>query len=235
VSETKLCMCGQPLSKFGGSKSSLCRQCRVLKEQEKRAQKRIQKQAEVMRVAKETGLVLVHSCLSNAFDPERPCSCRRFVADEEARRLIDEEGAVNFNLRKSYFQRGEPILLANKRIRAPRASTIEAAHIQRGTERSQGKTSDQLKAEFDSLQRRIQLDLVEKAEEERLRWEVWADLQREFYRGLTIEIAESEWLAGERGSRGIPVVPLPVAFDLRTPNGIGSDVAVPAGFEQAAA
>jgi hypothetical protein len=230
MSQTKFCSCGKALSRFGGVRLLLCRTCRDRREQEKKEHKRIQKQQEAMRIAKELGKSLVHSCLSNPCDPEQPCACRRFVSAEEARRMVEEEGAVHFKLRTAYFLQGEPILLVNKRLRAPRASTIEAAHMQRGVERSHHRSPDELKAQCELLQTRLNQERIDKDLEERLRWECWAELERDFYASLTVMVSDEEWHRSEQASRAVPVMPLAPGVDLRS--SVGVDIARPMAFAE---
>jgi hypothetical protein len=221
----RFCSCGTRLSSM--SSATVCRSCRDAVAKKNQEERRRQKQQLTIDTAKAAGLVLLHSCIGPC-DPEKICLCRKLVPNEEAMRLVHEEGALNFKMRRPYFLRGEAILEIGRRKQAPRASTIERSHIERGAERTskgnKNKTPDELKVEFDLLQQRIREDLAAKDEEERVRWEVWADLQRDFYRSFTVFVPEAEWLSAERENFGRPGTSVGQAADQRTPGGIGNDV-----------
>lgn len=180
---------------------------------------------------------IVHSCLAspfNRFDP-KACHCRLRLSDDEMHRLFREGGAVNFdptNRESRHWDRGDAILIGLIK-QTPRASTIDAVHIDIATDfvaSTSGEASQQLRADYLELKRRIQADRVLRSEEELARWDIYAELSRDFFKSLTVEVPEAEWQTGEQENRGTPAY-LRFASESRTSGGFSETSTTPSADE----
>jgi hypothetical protein len=220
----RLCLCGQTISPMSHANIKKCRACRERDEWITKESKRRARLEATAKEAKQAGLVQLHSCLGNAadhLDAPPPCLCRKYVSVEKARELIRIGQAVDFESRQACFH--QRCIVETSRVnKTPRGATIEKAHILRGVQRPKsipGKTEEQLKAEVQALERRIQEDQLEKSEDERHRWEVWSELQREFYVSLTKQYSEADWLKMEQTQKTLPVYISGIGHDERSSTG----------------
>jgi hypothetical protein len=178
------------------------------------------------RKQRDPNLVVVHSCLSSEFDAfnVHKCRCRSYLGDQKIEELFKQNAARNLNPEHRsaiHWDRGDVVLIG-KRVHTPRAATIDKARILRGVQRprsTHGKSDKSLKADFAELERRVQEDKLEKSEDERHRWSVWADLQRRFFTSLTKEYSEAVWLKMERIQKTIPVYISGIGHDERSSTG----------------
>lgn len=185
--------------------------------------KRSEDQRQEQKYLKKNGGSLVHSCLSNENDPydKSQCYCRKLVSDVEGARLVKQSEAVHFVSRRPEFIAGDPLLLIGQRMRAPRAATIEKAHIERAVSFAPPKLSakdiDIEKAK--RLQDAIERDRIEKAEEENVRMEIYHDLTVAAQRKWIREVSAGEYDTIEHEQRGR--VTFTTTRDERTAGGIG--------------
>lgn len=218
----RLCSCGQELSVMSGSKK--CSDCRSRDQEIKKQTRseaarqrfepeRLRREAEL----RQLGRVLFHSCIANICDAAPPrCGCRKWVTVDKAKELIRQGLAVDWISREACFhlKNGGDIVTSSKLKRCPRSATIEKSHIERSLSTiSKAKTPEQLKANYENLQRRIALDRTERAEEERYRWDVWAELSNHFFAEMTKEYSAEEFDAGQKESYGRPGI---LASELRS-------------------
>jgi hypothetical protein len=211
----RLCeFCKSPISSMRGVRAKFCSsQCNERQFAAKRRKER------------DPSLVIVHSCLSSEFDnfDISKCRCRWYLGDKKIEGLFKQNAVRNLNpsTRSAlHWDRGD-VFLIGKRVRTPRGASIERAHIVRGVQRfnlkqQREKSPEQMKAEVEDLRRRIAHDQLEKDEDEKHRWEVWADLQQQFYASLTTEYSESEWLDMEQTQATLPVYVSGIGNDERS-------------------
>ena len=73
--------------------------------------------------ARQAGLALVHSCLSNGLiDPSGPCLCRHYVSAERARDMVAKGRVVDLATREAVF-RGGPVV-EKSRLKCPPISSL---------------------------------------------------------------------------------------------------------------
>jgi hypothetical protein len=224
--ESKCSDCGEPL--LGISRRTRCFKCQEKYDLLQRLLARQKKNEDITRMAREDGLILVHSCIANILDPPPPsCRCQRWVTSIQAQKFVSQGRCVDWETRQSFFV-NRPIAETSKHKQTPRGAGIEKAHILRGVESITVKNSaafkppEQIKAEYDGLRKRIQEDRLERGEDERQRWTVWSELQRDFLRSITREVPESEWLDLELKNLDVPLFAF--GIDQRTHGGIGVNV-----------
>jgi hypothetical protein len=210
MSSMRTCACGMELS--GINRSPKCWNCRArdkeIKHQQepeaaraKREPERLERIAEL----RKSGLVLLHSCISNIHDAAPlHCNCRKWYGSDKAKILISRGEAVDYATRQACW-RGGDLCVSGTLLRTPRSAGIERAHIERSLSTiSKEKTPEQLKIEFDDLQRRILLDRTERAEEERYRWDVWAELQAKFFASIAVEVPAEKFDIDQKEAYGRP-------------------------------
>lgn len=171
----RICVCGKKLSSMRRSDrcSSICKR-----------QHDCEKRKEKLKGAKATLFVLVHRCIRPEFQMgETPdlmkCSCREEMPEGEL---------------KGCIRRGEIVLVgteghacySSKLRRAPRAQTVEKAHIERANlsfdSRIYGGKS------FGQLRAAVQEDKVSRALEEQVRIEVFHQIEIEERRKMIKQV-----------------------------------------------
>jgi hypothetical protein len=228
MSEERFCQCGRALSKFGGSRSSLCRQCRERNEQEKLAQKRSAKRLGREAVVASAGMVLLHTCLSSPFDAPKECACRKLIAKAQASEMVVKEGAIDFENRKPIF--ANRAILAAVRFKQPPISTLGGRV---GMDRAiTGDKPPLTGQEIERLRAIAAEDRMWRSLERRSKVAIENELAISAMRSITIVVDEDEWLKDRDDAEGIPVIQLPVGIDERS--SIGRDVASFANVEMAA-
>jgi len=173
------------------------------------------------------GAVLIHSCLAGEYDPfdVSRCKCKQLATKDEVVDLFKQYLIRNLaaDTRHADFWDGRSdVFLLNSHKQTPRVATLEQSHIERGLSRvwdHRGKSQFQLEAEHQDLERRIAEDKLEKVEEERLRWDVWDQLQNQWLASITVEVPEAEWIAAEKSSRGDLACRTILSIDERTSAG----------------
>lgn len=229
----KICACGE---RIGLGCKDMCWRCKQKRDLLKREQD-----------AAGNGKVLLHSCLSNQFDPVRgSCTCKKLVDHKSAEDLIDGNAAVDYETRSKIFC-GRSILLIHKLKLAPRVRTIDRANIEQGLIDG-AKSIDQLKKyNVAELQRRVAEDKADRSEEERCRWDIYHEITlAEFFSTaprtlpdgrvlspLIVEVDAVEFEHRRDEDYGRPGIF--VNIDQRTEGGIGRDVPVSAEPQYAAA
>jgi len=217
--------CVNPLSPMSRA-GTKCRSCKNAEFQALRTAKRDQRAL----VLRKQGAVLIHSCLAGEFDPFNVtrCKCKLLGTKEEVTDLFKQYLVRNLapdSRHADHWDGRSDVFLLNSN-QTPRVPTLENAHILRGVEKAwshRGKSQAQLEAEHQDLQRRIAEDKLERFEEERLRWEVWAELQDEWTRSITVEIPEDKWIADEKAARGDLACRTILSIDERTSAGTDYD------------
>jgi hypothetical protein len=207
-SSERMCVCGKKVSSMRRSDwcSSLCKR-----------QHDYEKRKEQVKGARITAFVLVHHCIRPELDMgEVPdpltCSCR------------EEMSAVDLKARIGH---GEIVLVgaeghacySSKQQRAPRAQTIEKAHVERAnlsvdSRKYDGKSRKELLA-------KIEEDKASRALEEKCRIEVFHEIETEERRRMTRNYTESDFYAYDRENWGRGWSTQPGAPDERTKGGIG--------------
>jgi hypothetical protein len=205
--ERRFCVngCGNELGPMQGANS----QCRVCRKRHADAEKGMKSQT-VAGKRKQFGLVLLHSCVTGEWDNFnlRRCHCRKLLKKEEIGDLFHQNLIRNLapDLRDADYWDGHgDVFLINTHKQSPRVPTLEQAHILRGVEQAwkhRGKSQLQLESEHQDLERRIKEDKLERFEEERIRWDVWDQLQNDWLKSITIEVPEAEWIVAEKAARG---------------------------------
>jgi len=167
---------------------------------------------------------LLHNCLTNAANPEtKRCFCRTRINDEEARRLIENGDAVNFDSRSPVFIEGAPLLVVGKVKKTPRSATVEQCHMERMTERASSiRATEKRQKEIEELQKAVEQDRAERKNEEAVRLEIYGELTQAERRSWIVKVPADEYDKAERSARGRAV--FVSVHEERTPGGIGIDV-----------
>jgi hypothetical protein len=191
---------------------------------------------------KKNGLYLLHSCLTNGFNPFESdrCKCRKRLTEEQANALVTQGDAIDFTSRLPIFSFA-PIVLIGKKKRTPRVATLERTHCERITEKPARAAKTKEKT-IEELQAAVQRDQAERFEEEKLRLEIYGEMNAEFLRSLVREVPAEQYdnqrqeafgrpgifsFEEERTSHGLDVVSLGGAFD----EGIEIEETEPADIE----
>jgi hypothetical protein len=206
----RICVCGKKVSSMRRSDwcSSICKR-----------QHDYENRKEKLKGSRITTFVLVHHCIRPELQMgETPdplaCGCREEMSAEDL---------------KARIGRGEIVLVgsegyacySSKLRRAPRAQTIEKAHMERAnlskdSRKYGGKSLKELQAAVDE-------DKASRALEEQVRIEVFHQIEKEERRKLTREYTESEFYAYDRENWGRAWSTQPGDEDQRTKGGIGID------------
>jgi hypothetical protein len=109
--------CGNKIGSMSHAKK-----CRSCKERDERTAKESNREVRTEK-AKQAGLVLVHSCLSNGLiDPSGPCLCRRYVSLERAKDMVAKGMVLDMATRDAVF-RGGPVV-EKSRLKCPPISSL---------------------------------------------------------------------------------------------------------------
>jgi hypothetical protein len=206
----RICTCGNKVGSMRRSDwcSSICKR-----------QHDYEKKKEKLKGARIITFVTVHRCLRpelNMGEVPDPltCGCREEISVEQLKERVS---------------RGEIVLLgpegyacySSKLRRAPRAQTVEKAHIERAnlskdSRKYGGKSAKELQAIVDE-------DKASRALEEQLRIELYHEIEIEERRKLTKEYPISEFYAYDRENWGRAWSTQPGERDQRTEGGRGID------------
>jgi hypothetical protein len=238
--DSRLCeVCSSVIPEWKAKNVSTCSVKCKFERRERRIKENREAEAPSVNVAE--GSVL-HHCLSNAFDPPRKfCRCRQHITDDEGNKLVSDGQAVHFLTRMPVFMAGEPLLIIGAKKFTPRVATLERTHCERITEKPARAARTKEKT-IEELQAAVQQDKAERFEEEKLRLEIYGELNAEFLRSLVREVPAEQYdnqrqeafgrpgifsFEEERTSYGVDVVSLGVAFD----EGIEIEETEPADIE----
>jgi hypothetical protein len=207
----RVCTCGKKISRFSRASTTECDQCKASKKNKD---------------LKEDGLVLVHSCLSDAKHDRYTigCICRKTATKEESRNLIKCGECISLTTREYQFD-GGPIIYVGGHSKTPRAATIEANHILYGVG-SMAPSKKKSKTQTRSMEELLKLREEERAslaEEARVRWDEYNRLNCEWMSSVTKEYSDSEFYAYDRSNWGRGWSTQPGAPDERTKGGIGAE------------
>jgi hypothetical protein len=184
-------------------------------------EKRLLAGQKILAEAKARGLVQLHSCISNLFDPApKTCKCRKFVSKEDAREYIRLGRAVDFRSREACFHE-RSIVEISRFKKTPRSVSLEKSHIERAYTSEQSKKLRGKSVE--ELQAIVEADQRERTLEAALRIEIFGQMNADLLRAMIVEIPADKWDQLERIHRDVPVLSLSSA-DQRTPGGVGRDV-----------
>jgi hypothetical protein len=211
MASVRLCACGKELSIFSRASTTACDQCRSTKK---------------TKVLKEEGLVLVHSCLSDAKHDQYVvgCICRKTVTKEESLALIKCGECISLTTREYQFD-GGPIIYVGGHGKTPRSPTIEANHILYGVG-SMAPSKKKRKTETRAIEELLQLreeDRASRAEEARVRWDEYHRLNCEWMASVTKEYSDEDFFAYDKANFGRQWLGQPGDEDQRTKGGIGID------------
>jgi hypothetical protein len=149
------------------------------------------------RLLKVDGLVLVHSCLSDAKHDQfvvGGCVCRKTVTKEDSFDLIKKGECISLTTREYQFD-GGPIIYVSGHSKTPRAPTIEANHILYGVG-SMAPSKKKSKTQTRAIEELLQLREEERAslaEEARVRWDEYHRLDVAAFQSLIREIPAGEY------------------------------------------
>jgi hypothetical protein len=207
----RICVCGNKVGSMRRSDwcSSICKR-----------QHDYEKRKEKLKGFRVTTFVLVHACIRPELqmgeipDP-KTCSCREEVPVEKLKESV---------------RRGEIVLAgaeehacySSQHQKAPRAQTIEKAHVERAnlsvdSRKYDGKSRKQLLA-------KIEEDRVSRALEEKCRIEVFHEIEIEERRKLIREVPAEAYDRMSDGQRGRQWLGQPGAPDERTAGGVGIEM-----------
>jgi hypothetical protein len=215
-----LCGCGEEIL---FSRRATCRRCRDNATKLTRAAKRCQRTEALINAAKSIDKVILHCCLANMYDAPRPCACRKLVSLEIGLSYVQSGRCVDFETRQAIFA-DRAILEANLFKQTPRGATIERAHIERALDRGllrfkdeqqRLRTPEQLKQQHDDLLRRIEADKLARAEEEKVRWDIFNELTKQSRAEMTVLVPAKEFDEAKRKAYGVPALQT-FAMDRRT-------------------
>jgi hypothetical protein len=127
--------------------------------------------------------------------------------------------AVDYESRRQVF-RDKPILELGIFV-SPSRSTIGGRV---GVEQMILAQRDYTPEDIQALQTIAREDKEWRYVEQVRKTEVEHQIALESMRSITVEVPDAEWLAGERESRGVPVIAAKVGSDDRTQGGVGVDV-----------
>lgn len=189
----------------------LCAQCRV-ELPKTRSQLRICVQCREKKALspRTDGMTAVHFCLSGGPSTTHPfnvlfCRCKQKVKPEEATRLIEEGGFVDLVSRQEVFTDG-PIVCVSKFLRSPRCPTVERPHVERAfLTTSKYETAYPTGEEIERLRSIVAQDRAAREDEERLRIEIYFELNRAFLKKITIEVESDAFDKAEAESWGRPM------------------------------
>lgn len=209
MASMRLCVCGKEISRFSRTSTTECDQCKAAKKN---------------KTLKEEGLVLVHSCLSDAKHDQYTvgCICRKTVTKEKSFDLIKCGDCISLTTRECVFD-GGPIIYVGGHGKTPRSPTIEAGHILRGVG-SMGPSKKKSKTETRSIEELLKLresDRTSRAEEARVRWDEFHRLSQESMASITSEYSDDAFYAYDRENWGRGWSTQPSASDERTAGGVG--------------
>jgi hypothetical protein len=211
ASEIRVCKCGKKVPSI--RRSDFCsRSCKQLADYETKKEK--------LKGCKTTAFVLVHSCIRPELQMgETPdpltCSCREEMSAEE---LKERTG------------RGEIVLVgteghacySSKHQKAPRAQTIEKAHIERAN--LSGDSGKYNSKAWEQLRAKAEEDKASRALEEKCRIEVYHDIEIEERRKLIKEVHADAYDRISDDQWGRHWLGQPGDEDQRTKGGIGIEV-----------
>jgi hypothetical protein len=211
ASEIRVCKCGKKVPSIRRSDfcSSACRE------------------SEKAKVLKADGLVLVHSCLSDAKHDQFVvgCICRKTVSREDSFDLIKKGECISLTTREYQFD-GGPIIYVGGHSKTPRAATIEANHILYGVGSMAPSSKKKRKTETRSIEELLKLRDEERAslaEEARCRWEEFHRLDTEMRQSLIREIPAEEYDSTRRNQWGRQWFGSVGINSERTEGGVGVD------------
>jgi hypothetical protein len=221
--EPRLCeVCSCEIPKWKSAGTTVCSvKCKF----ERREQRNTEAREKRSTKNKKNGFYLLHSCLTNGYNPfdSDRCKCRKLLTEEQANALITQGDAVDCASRLPIFSFA-PIVLIGQKKRTPRVATLERTHCERITEKpkrsikAKEKTVEELKAA-------VVEDRAERFEEEKLRMEFYHELTMAARRAWIVEVPADEYDAAKCRDWGRPLF---TNFkDERTQGGIGVDVHLP--------
>lgn len=206
----RICVCGKRVSSM--RRSDWCSSaCKRQHDYEKRKQN--------LKGSTTTVFTIVHRCIRPELDmgevpAPQTCRCREEMSGAELKECIG---------------RGEIVLVgpeghacySSKLRRAPRAQTVEKAHMERANLSKDSRKYDG--KSLKDLQAAVNEDKASRALEEQVRIEVFHQIEMEERRNLTREYTESEFYAYDRNNWGRSWSTQPGLDNTRDPGSIGKD------------